>query len=327
MSLDWQPLHDLIRSHQRFVLTSHVRPDADAIGSEMGLAAHLRRLGKDVRIINPSETPPHLRFLDPDRVVKKIGAEVTPASARDTDVHIVVDTSAWVQLGDVADVLRDTPARKVVIDHHLSSDDLGAEVFRDVSCSATGVLIAELVQAEGGQFDPVQADALYAAIATDTGWFRFPNTDPRTLRTAAALIEQGAQPPRLYRELYERGTLARLKLHSLGLARMQVGCGGRLAWTWVVREDFRVTGSIPSDTEELVNTGLSIEGVDAAFLLVEQPDGRVKASLRSRSELSVAEIAALHGGGGHRQAAGVLLAGPAEAAQQVLVEEFSRRLA
>lgn len=323
MSLDWQPLHDIIHAHQRFVLTSHVRPDADAIGSELGLAAHLKKLGKDVRIVNPSETPAHLRFLDPERVVQRIGHDVSIAQACDTDVHLVVDTSAWVQLGDVARVLEQTQAKKVVVDHHLGSDDLGAIVFRDVTSSAAGVLVAEIIASTDVGFDSAQAESLFAAIATDTGWFRFPNSDPRTLRVAAMLMEQGARPPVLYRELYERSTLAKLKLHSVALSRVQVACGGKLAFTWVIREDFRLTGSQPSETEELVNQCLSIDGVQCAFLLVEQPDGRVKASLRSRSDVNVAEVAGQFGGGGHRQAAGTMLSGPVETAQAALVEIFT----
>ncbi|MBT5018537.1 MAG: bifunctional oligoribonuclease/PAP phosphatase NrnA [Planctomicrobium sp.] len=322
MPIDWQPLQEIISSHQRFVITSHVRPDADAIGSEMGLKALLEQLGKEVRIINPSATPDHLQFLDPDKSIQKIGPAVSLESACDTDVHIVVDTSAWIQLGDVGKVLEKTNAKKVVIDHHLSSDDLGATEFKDTTAAATGTLITEF--AEFLDLPPAgdQATALFAAMATDTGWFRFPNSTERTYSTAARLISYGVQPNALYRELYERSSLARLKLHAVILDRVTVEFAGRLAYTFAMRKDFSDTRSQPADTEDIVNTCLTIEGVEAAFILVQQMDGRIKASLRSREGFSVAAVAEQFGGGGHRLASGAMLPGPMEQALESLLEVF-----
>lgn len=323
MAINWQPLQEMIAANQRFVITSHVRPDADAIGSEMGFVGILKQLGKDARIINPSATPHHLSFLDPENSILKIGPNVSIDSACDTDVHLVLDTSAWVQLGEVRAVLEKTSARKVIIDHHISSDDLGATEFKDTTASATGVLVTEF--AEFLNLPPVglQAEALFAAIATDTGWYRFSNADARTYHAAARLIEYGVQPHRLYRELYERSSLARLKLHSRVLNRVALEFDGRLAHTFALRKDFSETGSQPADTEDLVNTCLTIEGVQAAFMIVEQMDGRMKVSLRSRSDLNVAAIAEQFGGGGHRQAAGTLLPGPFESAQTTLHAAFA----
>jgi phosphoesterase RecJ-like protein len=241
-------------------------------------------------------------------------------------MHLVVDTSAWQQLLDVGEVLKKTSAEKVIIDHHLSSDDLGAMEFKDVSAAATGVLITELVEASGMDFHADQAACVFAAIATDTGWFRFSNVDARTFETAARLVGYGAQPDALFKQLYERSSLARLKLHSLVLARVVVDFEGRLAHTFVTLDDFRETKSHPSDTEDLVNSCLTIDGTQAAFILVEQQGGRVKASLRSRSELNVAAIAEQFGGGGHRQAAGAMLPGPVAAAQETLLKAFAETI-
>ena len=163
------------------MLTSHVRPDADAIGSEMGMKGLLEQLGKTVTIVNPSATPDHLQFLDPEKTIQKLGADIKPKLARDTDVHMVLDTSAWQQLNDMRAVLEKTTAKKVVIDHHVSSDDLGAIEFKDVTAAATGVLIAELARFLDLTPSADDAEAIYCAIATDTGWFRFSNTDSRTL--------------------------------------------------------------------------------------------------------------------------------------------------
>ncbi len=326
MTLNWHPLCELIRSADRFVLTSHVRPDGDALGSELGLARILDALGKQVKIVNPSATPNHLAFLDPEKRVQKIGEHITKPEVLECDVHLVVDTSSWQQLDGLRSVLEATKARKVVIDHHVSSDDLGALEFKDTSASATGVLIAELADALGVVPSPSAATALFCAIATDTGWFRFPNADRRTYQRAAALIDQGVQPAVLYRELYERSSLARIKLHSRVLGRVEAEAGGRIAHTYVLRKDFEETGTHPSDTEDLVNVSLTIEGVECAFTLVEQLSGMMKVSLRSRSDVDVAKIAESFGGGGHRQASGAMVPGPLANAQQKVIEALTLAL-
>ncbi|MFV0442739.1 MAG: DHH family phosphoesterase [Planctomycetaceae bacterium] len=324
--IHWQPLKDVIEANQRFVITSHVRPDADAIGSELGLTAALEALGKTVRIINPSATSRHLLFLDPQNRVRKLGDGVTVESACDTDVHMIVDTSARGQLDAMCPVLDQTRAKKVVIDHHVCGDNLGATEFRDVSAAATGVLITELAEFLQTPLSAEAATQLYAAIATDTGWFRFPNTDSRTLSTASRLVDMGVKPHLLYRELYERSSLARLKLTARVLDRVTVIADGRLAHTFVKLRDFQETKTHPSDTEDLVNAGLTIEGVQCAFILVEQPGGQVKASLRSRGPVDVAAVCRSFGGGGHVQAAGAMLPGPLETAQQRVIDTLSTAL-
>lgn len=327
MTIDWRPLIDLIHDSQRFVITSHVRPDADAIGSEMGLAGMLQSLGKSVRIVNPSQTPAHLQFLDPQKTIFKLGEGLSFSAACDTDVHIIVDTSAWQQLDVVRKVVEQTAARKIVIDHHVSSDDLGALEFKDVSASATGVLIVELIEAMNQTPSPEQATQLFTAVATDTGWYRFPNTDARTLDVARRLVTLGAQPATIYRELYERSSLARLHLHGRVLSRVQVDCGGRLAHTYVLQKDFEELKAHPSDTEDLVNDCLTVDGAQCAVICVEQKSGQVKFSFRSRTGLDVAKIAEQFGGGGHKQASGAMLPGPFATARMRVLQVLEEALA
>lgn len=326
MSIDWIPLREIIDGARRFVISSHVRPDADAVGSELGLAFLLESLGKSVRIANPSATPRHLAFLDPAGRVQKLKDGISVAEALDVDVHLIVDTSAWQQLPDVDDVLRKTPARKVVIDHHVSGDDLGALVLKDTSASATGVLITELAEFLGIRPTGGAADALFCAIATDTGWFRFSNTDSRTLHWAARLIDDGARPNLLYGELYERSSPARLKLHARVLGRIVFAAEGRLGHTYVLLQDYAETGAHPTDTEDLVNDCLRVDGVECSFILVEQRTGQVKASFRSRGPVDVARIAEQFGGGGHKQAAGATLPGPLANAQTAVLNAMQTAL-
>lgn len=316
MAVDWKPLLDIVRAHQRFVISSHVRPDADALGSEMGLVGVLESLGKTVRIINPSETPNHLKFLDPEGRITKLNNGVTIDEACDTDVHIVVDTSAWGQLAEVGNVLKKTEAKKVVIDHHLSSDDLGAQEFKDTSAAAAGELIVDLAEALDVPLCAQQAQSLFCAIATDTGWFRFPSTTSGTYRTIAKLVDIGAQPQLLFTELYERSSLARLRLHGIVLGRVELACDGKVAHTYVLRKDFKATKTHPSDTEDLVNECLTVDGTVGAFIVVEQRSRQMKVSFRSRAGLDVSQIAEQFGGGGHKQASGAMLDQPLEEAQQ-----------
>lgn len=315
MNINWDPLRQIIQSHQRFVISSHVRPDADAIGSELGLARLLELLGKTVQIVNTSPTPANLFFLDPAKQVKQLGAAATPEDILKAEVHIVVDTSSWAQLSDVGKVMRESSAKRVVIDHHVSADDLGAVEFKDVSSEATGSLIFQLSEALGVTVPADAATALFAAIATDTGWFRFAAVTSETMRIAGKLIERGASPPAIFRELYEQATLAKMHLVGRALNRMKLDCDGELAYTTIEWKEFVEVGAVPADTEDLVNECLKVAGTKGAFIAIEQQNHQVKVSFRSRVEgLNVAAVAEKFNGGGHRMAAGATLQGPFESA-------------
>jgi bifunctional oligoribonuclease and PAP phosphatase NrnA len=311
MTIHWDPLRPILADHQRYVISSHVRPDADAIGSEIGLARVLQSLGKSVQIINTSPTPPNLFFLDPQREVKQLGAGATAEDVAAAEVHFVVDTSSWTQLSDVGKLMKESNALRVVIDHHASADDLGATEFKDVQSEATGSLIFDLSQALGVDLPTDAANSLFAAIATDTGWFRFAAVTSNTMRIIARLMEFGAKPADIFRELYEQSSIARMHLVGRALAGMTLACNGELAYITVPWSDFKETGAISSDTEDLVNECLKVVGTRGAFIAIELQNGQVKVSFRSRAAgLDVAKIAEQFGGGGHRQAAGATLPGP-----------------
>ncbi len=316
MTVDWAPLGEIIEQHHRFVLTSHVRPDADAIGSEMGIARVLKALGKDVRVVNQSPTPPRLAFLDPEGEIRQFGKTITAEETLDTDVHIVLDTSAWGQLQDTGKVFAKSSAVKVVIDHHVSSDDLGAREFKDTTAAATGELVYQLAVALGYQIDQLAAEALYCAIATDTGWYRFPSTTGETMQIGAALIALGANPAALYERLYEQFSLPRMRLAGRALQRITPEFDGALAHTYVRWDDYQETGAVPPDTEDLVNECMRVAGTRCAFILIEQSNRQVKCSFRSRVGINVAAVAEQFGGGGHQQAAGAILNGPISEARK-----------
>ncbi len=320
MSVNWPRFVELVRAHRRFLLTSHVRPDCDALGSELGMAGVLEALGKDVLIVNAQKTPPNLQWIDPERRLKTLGADVQLADLESIEVLLVLDTSAWAQLGDMAIVLRTTAAKKLVLDHHVSQDDLGAEAFKNTQAEATGRLVLEAAEQLGVKLTPTIAVPLFAAMATDTGWFRFGSTTGDTYRFAGQLVDAGARPSEIYKQLYEQDTLARLQLIGRTLGRTQSELDGRLVHTVVFQDDFTSTGALASDTEDVVNMTLTETGTEVALILVEQVDGKFKVSFRSRSAVDCSKLAEVFGGGGHKAAAGAMLDGPYDAAQRRVLD-------
>ena len=308
--MDWTALKTVIDENQSFLISSHVRPDADALGSELGMRAILLAMGKTVSIVNASAPPSNLQFMNPPGVIYKLNDTITKATIPQHDVIIIVDTSAWQQLGSMADFIQASAARRVVIDHHVSSDDLNALELKDVESAATGELICEIGEAFGVTFDAEVSNWLYAAIATDTGWFRFPSTSARTMKIAARLMDCGAMPHYVYNLVHEQSSLARVRLGGRVLARTQIEGEGRLAWIYADSKDMAETSAVPSDTEGLVNVCLTVGGAEAAFVAVELQTGQIKFSLRCRVPHNVAAVAEQFGGGGHKLASGATLAGP-----------------
>lgn len=320
MPINWKRFTEIIHQHQSFILTSHVRPDCDALGSELGMAGILDALGKDVVIVNGQETPPNIAFIDPTSRIRVIHQTMKPSEMEGRDVVMILDTSAWAQLGPMGDFVRNTSARKIIVDHHVSEDDLGAEAFKNTSAEAAGRLVVEAAEQLGVEITAEIATPLFAAIATDTGWFRFPSTSSETYRIAARLMDAGAAPQTIYRNLYECDTLGRLRLRGIILSRLQTELDGRLVHTFVRWDDFAQAGAIPPDTEDAINLSLTIEGTEAAVILVEQEGGGFKISFRSRCEMDCSRVAQQFDGGGHKAAAGAFVNESFEVAQQLVLD-------
>ncbi len=326
MTIDWQPLCKIIHANDSFVLTSHCRADCDAVGSELALARILKSLGKQVVIANGDPVPSHISFLDSDNEVRVLGETVQPKELWKHNVLIVVDTSAWVQLGPMAEVVRAFPGERVIIDHHVGQDDLGAIEFKEETAEATGRLILELGEALDVEITPEIALPLFTAIATDTGWFRFSSVTEKTFLALARLVEAGVEPPAVFSALYERHSLARLYLRGRILNHVVSDADGRLLSTHVTQQDFAETGAQTTDTEDAINTLHTVEGSEVVALFVELEDELTKVSLRSRTEFDVQAIAAQFGGGGHRKAAGVTFSGTLANAQQSVLDAIRTAL-
>lgn len=307
--VDWARLAQIIAGADRFLLTTHVRPDCDALGSTLAMAGILESLGKTTEIVLGYDVPPNLRWLDRKGRIKRLDADVARDQIAQFDALVVLDTSAWAQLNHMEPVIRSFAGPKVIIDHHVSSDDLGAVSFRKSEAEATGRLVAEVADHLGVPLTEETATALFAALATDTGWFRFASTTGDTYRLAARLVDAGAKADTVFAQLYERETLARLRLVGRVMARAETELDGRLIYTWIERTDFEATGALASDTEDVINSTLAVGGTEGAVIFVEQPGGAIKVSFRSRCQMNCAEVAEQFGGGGHRAAAGATIQG------------------
>jgi phosphoesterase RecJ-like protein len=307
---DYAAFRALLDRAKVYALVTHVNPDGDAIGSQVGLGRYLRSLGFEVRIVNQDVTPPELRFLEFDGPF----AEGYDPARHDgfldaADAVVLVDNSAPDRLGRMEGAVRARTAKTFCIDHHPARTTPWAVNLIDTSASATAVLVHELVRAGDATPDRAAAEALYAGLATDTGFFRFNSTSPRAFRVAAELLEAGADPTRCYREVYERNTPAYTRLLGRALAGLSLAGGGSVATVGITIGMIDACGAAGVDTSEFTTPLLAVDGVRVAILFRELPGGKVKVSLRSKGEIDVQRMAAEYGGGGHRNASGIVMPG------------------
>ena len=314
---------EVLRRARRILLTTHVKPDGDALGSMAALRRWLLAQGKAVEIVVPTPPPARYAFLDPDGAVRATGPDAEGA-ADPPDLVAVVDTGTWQQLQNVAPLVRRAPL-VLVIDHHLTQDDVGTIVLADTEACATAVLVHRLLTAAGARMDAETATYLFAGLACDTDWFRLPTSGPETLRLAAELVEAGAKPSLIYERLYWDNDLARMHLLGRALETLHSALGGRVMVMRLAQATLREAGTDAGDTENLINECMKVRGVEVGVMLVEAPStgccagGVVRVSLRSRPGTDVLTVAERFGGGGHRHAAGACItASLDEAERQVL---------
>jgi len=308
MPLDWSPLTAFLAAHDRPLLMTHVRPDADGLGAQLALRDALLRAGKRPRVAIASKLPPRYGFLDPKREVIE-DFRGAGENFADCDCVVVLDTGTFNQLGDFGDYLKKRDVPRAVVDHHRTQDDLGGLRFVDISAESTGRLAYEITRALGLTPTAEAANHLFMAVATDTGWFRHPNATAETFALAAELVSLGANPTGLYELLYEAAPLARLKLTGVAIDRLKTRAGGKVAWTEILMTDYPATGAVPGDTEDLITFPRSVENVEVALVFIEQPGGGTKISFRAR-ELDVSKLAERFGGGGHKLASGARVERP-----------------
>ena len=298
------------------VLTTHINADGDGCGSEIALAAWLRELGTEAFIVNPTPMPQSCQFLVPD---ESWVVDSTSAEAQDlcdgADIAVVLDTGEVPRIGRVRPLIDGLPT--VVIDHHPPGDrPIEGVSFRDANACATGELVFDVIQRAGGPWPAIADLAMYVAIMTDTGSFRFSNTTPTSLRIAAELVGRGVSPDETYRRIY--GAVPRRRFHLLesSLALLEVDEEAGVAWMTVPAEQFDALGAIADDLEGMVDYPRSVEGVEVGLLFRQIPRKGIKVSFRSNGAVNVNTLARRFGGGGHVRAAGALIEGQMDQVRQ-----------
>lgn len=308
------------------MLTTHVNADGDGAGSQVAVAAWLRRRGVEATILNPTPFPGAYRFLLADLEAYTVADREGRTAARNADLFLVLDTSERSRLGDLPGLLEGRPT--AVIDHHPpNADALGDPAVLDPSACATGELVWDLLRVDGTSPRRQEAEGLYVAIVTDTGSFRFANASPRCHRIAARLLEAGVDPEAMYRRLYARHTPERLALLRRALGTLRTDPGLPVAWISLTRGMVEAAGAGREDMEGIVEYARRLRDVEVAILFRELPDGQTKASLRSNGPVDVSAVARALGGGGHVKASGALLPLPLEAAEEAVLSEVRRAVA
>ena len=300
----------LAECHQP-VLISHERPDGDSLGAMAGMAQALSRQGADPVAALYEPLPSKYGFLD-SAAKWHVWDDVRELVRGDCDAVVLLDTCALAQLEPVAEFLTQAP-RTLVIDHHATRDPIGMRAgdlrLFDDTASATCLIVAEWIRSIGVAFDEPLATALFTGIATDCGWFRFANTDARTMRLAADLVEAGADASGIHAAIYQRDPPARLRLIAHMLTHLELKADGQLAVMYLRSTDFAETGADSNMASELVNEATRLASTEATLLFVEEPDRTIRVNFRSKRELDVSALARRFGGGGHVRAAGARLSG------------------
>ncbi len=301
---------DLIQVPKRIIITTHIKPDADALGSSLGLANYLLAKGHTVHVITPTDYPAFLAWMKGNADVvnfedgnQKLAADLV----RQADSIFCLDFSSLKRIEKLGELVDASSAVKVLVDHHLDPDKFADYVFWSTKAAATAELVFELIVALGDKelIDSDIADCLYAGIMTDTGSFRHSSTSAKVHRIVAELIECGADVTKVSKLIYDNNSLDRLKFLGFAFSeRLEVLPELKTAFFAISKEDLKKYNSQNGDTEGLVNYALSIKGIVMAATIIERDD-KVKLSLRSMGDFSVNDFARKHfDGGGHKNAAG-----------------------
>jgi phosphoesterase RecJ-like protein len=311
VNASYQQIGEAIAAHDSFVILSHVRPDADAIGSQLALGMALEAVGKKVRLINEDGLPDNLAFLPcSDRI------ETPPTDALDVEVAIALDTATKPRLGDAALHAASKAKLWINIDHHKSNPGYGDLNHIDSTSPATGQILYKLITALGLPLPAATRDAIYFAVSTATGSFQYPSTTAETSRMAADLIDAGLDVGGIKSLTYDNHPFRRVELMRSLLNTLELDGGGRVAHWELTMATRDALGLKPEDSEGLIDIIRGIEGVIVAVFFEELPDGKIRVSMRSKdTRVDACNVCMEFGGGGHALAAGIRMSGPLAAAR------------
>lgn len=296
-----------IKKFNKFLVSAHINPEGDSIGSQIAMASLLKRLGKGVVILNEGPVPHILQFMKgTEEIMKEM-----PASF-DFEAAIILDCPDLTRVGNVAGHI--AKGKSIInIDHHVSNENFGKYNWVDIERSSVGEMVFELFKAFKLKPDYDDAVAIYVAMMTDTGSFKYSNTTSMTHRVTAELIEAGVRPYEIYGRIYETNSIQNTRHLGEALQTLKVSDDGKIAWLWVTKEMLKKTKASLEGTEGIINFARSIEGSEIAILFRETgTENRVKVSFRSKGNIDVNKLAASFGGGGHATASGCTVFGKLE---------------
>ena len=302
--IDFKKLTDIIFANQSFLITTHVNPDADAIGSEIAFHKLLSVLGKKSKIVNHSETPYNLKFLDSDNIIEKYDEAVHKSLLDSSDVLVALDFNRADRTVSMQRAFSESKQLKICIDHHQDPEDFVDFKFLDIDYAATGHILFDFIRkTKIINLNKDIAAPLYAAIMTDTGSFRFERTTADLHRLIAELLDTGIDPTDIYDQLYDESKLSKIKLLGRCLSSLKLISNDLIGYMILTQKDFNELSAMESDTENFVNFIISIEGVKLGLLFIELKNG-FKVSFRSKGKIPANKLAGVFGGGGHLNAAG-----------------------
>jgi bifunctional oligoribonuclease and PAP phosphatase NrnA len=316
-----------LRAARSVVITCHVKPDGDALGSMAALRRWLLGLGKTVRMIVPSSPSPKYAFLDPDGVLQVAGRDVDLHTLPAPDLVCMVDTCSWLQIEGMEPLVSHSGAPVLAIDHHRTQDALADFLLVDGDAVATVVIIHRLLLEAGAAIDPLTATYLFAGLASDTDWFRLATVDAATLRLAADLVEAGARPCDLYDRLFMSDEMPKALLRGRAIETLHFALDDRVVVMRLSRNLFRECGADIGDTENLINECLRVRGARVGIMLVETTGDDVRVSFRSRPPVDILRVAKEFGGGGHLRAAGAKLTGRLDDVEAKVLAAVAKTLA
>ncbi len=307
----YQQIITALEASRHVLVTTHIRPDGDALGSAAAMILAMRRKGIANELLLLSHWPTKYAFLRDQLAIPCHDAEKAWPAGLDLqafDAIMVVDTGTWSQLPGLQERLDGFAGKKLVIDHHRTQESWADLKLVSTDAGAAGEIVAELLDRWQVPFDNEIAAALFIAITTDTGWFQFSNTRPYTLRLAARLLEAGVNMDDIYKRLYQAERRERVRLQTRAMQSLELLAGGKLAVMTIRKVDFADTGASVPDTENLINVPMQIGSVEVSMLIAEPIDfGPTRVSLRSKGAVDVSKFAERFGGGGHARAAGFTL--------------------
>ena len=300
---------ELLELPKRIVITTHIKPDADALGSSLGLAGYLLKQGHQVCVITPTDYPKFLNWMEgnDDVLIFEGNEEKSKYLVENADLIFCLDFSSLNRIGELGQMVADSDAEKVLIDHHLNPETFAKYVLWSTEAAATAELVYDLIEMLGDadKLTKGMAEALYAGLMTDTGNFRHPSTTPHVHNIVANLMELGADISKVSHKVYDNNSLDRMRLLGFALnERLEIIEGSNVAYFYLTLEDKKRFKYQTGDTEGLVNYGLGIEGINVSAIFIEDPD-KVKISFRSFGDIPVNELSRKYfNGGGHKNAAG-----------------------